>query len=81
MDEKVQRFGFFTSRFIEAPTSEDVERCAVEHIRSDVNLRNAVLNSSDAPPEVFIDEFAEVDPDIVPEAQGGFTFFPAENND
>ena len=79
-DEGAERLGFYTSRFIEAPGEDDVERCAVEHIRGDTKLRSVVLNPPDAPPEVFIEEFVEVDPDTVPETQGGFTFFPAENN-
>src|SRR5215813_461120 len=80
MNEVVQRFGFYTRRFIEAPTCDDVERCAVEHIQDDTYLRGAMLNPSDSPPEIFIEEFTEVDASAVPEIQDGLTFFPAEDN-
>jgi hypothetical protein len=79
-ERDVERRGFYTSRFIEAPSEDKVEHCAVEHIRADARLLDATLNPVDAPPEVFIEEFVEVDEDTVPEIQGGFTFFPSENN-
>jgi hypothetical protein len=75
----VERLGFYTTRYIEAPSPSDAERCAVDHIRGDARLRSAVLNTQDAPPEIFIEECVEVDPDTVPDAHaGGFTFFPGD---
>ncbi len=77
----VKRLGFYTTRYIEAPSAADIERCAVDHIRGDAHLRNAVLNPPDAPPTVFVDEYVEVDPETVQDKLvGGFTFFPGETD-
>ncbi|MGO9691383.1 MAG: hypothetical protein ACLP2X_23010 [Syntrophobacteraceae bacterium] len=75
LDGNVRRYGFYTSRLIEAPSLAELERYAVDHIQNDAQLRSQVLNSPDTPPEIYIEELMEVAPDTIPESQGSFAFF------
>ena len=43
------RFGFYTWRYVEAPTPEEAERLAVDVVRGEETLRSAVLNASSDP--------------------------------
>jgi hypothetical protein len=77
---EIKRMGFYTTRWIEASSSEDAENRAIELIRSDAELRPQVLNAKNDPPMVYIEELAEVEEHDVPDIQQGFSFFPEEMN-
>ena len=74
----VECVGFYTTRFIEAETSEEAEKAAVALIRTDPKLKHSVLNERNDPPMVFVDSNEEVSESDVPDIAQGFTFFPEE---
>src|SRR5437764_14866774 len=43
------RFGFYTWRYVEAPTPEEAERLAVDVVPGEETLRSAVLTASSHP--------------------------------
>ena len=77
---EVKRFGFYTTRFVEASNSNKAEERALELIRNDPELRSQVLNTPHDPPMIYTEEMVEIEEDEVPEVQRGFSFFPAETN-
>jgi hypothetical protein len=76
---ETKRFGFYTTRFIEADAIENAEIAAVEAIRGDKELRHTALNERNDPPLVFVEEIHEILKTEIPSASTGFTFFPAES--
>jgi len=81
LDERVKRYGFYATRFVEAHSPEDAQRHAVDRIRNDAELRAAALAPKTVEPEIFVEEIIEVESNSVPESKGaGFSFFPAESD-
>ena len=60
-DGKIKRLSFFQNLFIEAENNESAEEKAIQLIRSDQSLRDAVRNSQDDPPRLFVEELHELD--------------------
>jgi hypothetical protein len=78
---EIKRYGFYTTRFVEASRREDAEHDALDRIKNDAELRAAVLNADNIAPELFIEELVEVEADSVPEDKGaGFSFYPRESD-
>lgn len=78
---EIKRYGFYTTRFVEASRREDAEHDALDRIKNDAELRAAVLNPDNIAPELFIEELVEVEADNVPENKGaGFSFYPGESD-
>lgn len=72
----VKRLGFYTTRFVEASDDDTAGQSAVESVRKDDQLRQAVLNDRSDPPMIFaeeIEELASFGPDDGPSR--GFTFY------
>ena len=70
--------GFYTTRFVEADSSESAELLAVDLLRRDKKLRS-VLNPRSDPPRIFAEEIDAIQADAVPEIAPGYTFFPADD--
>ena len=56
----VKRFGFYTTRFVEALDKDEAERRAVESLRQEDRLRGGVLNDQSDPPMLFAEEIDEI---------------------
>lgn len=56
----VKRFGFYTTRFVEALDKDEAERRAVESLRQEDRLRGGVLNDPSDPPMLFAEEIDEI---------------------
>ncbi len=70
-----QKYGFFTTRFIEAQDSSNAEKIAIDLIRGE--LLEKVLNDPSDPPLLSLSEIREVesfDNHLVPGT--GFTWYP-----
>ena len=50
--------GFYTTRFVEADLPEEAESRAVQLVREDFKLREAVLNGKTDPPMIYLQEIA-----------------------
>jgi len=77
LDGKTGRYGFFTTRFIEAKDLKGAETTSISMIRNE--LKAIVLNSIDDPPAVYIEEINDIDDigkNIMPGS--GFTWFESE---
>jgi hypothetical protein len=72
----VKRFGFYTTRFVEAVDESEAERCAVEYLRQEDRLRGSVLNDPSDPPMIFAEEIDEVPSfDAVEDRSPGLAFY------
>jgi len=70
--------GFYTTRFVQADSSESAELLAVDLLRQDKKLRS-ILNWRSDLPRIFAEEIGAVHADDVPEIAPGYAFFPAED--
>ena len=72
----VKRFGFYTTRFVEAPNEAEAERLAIAALRQDDRLRGRGLNDMSDPPMLFAEEIAALSPlDALEEAAPGLVFY------
>ena len=55
------RYGFFTSRFVEADDPAAAESAAVQMLRDDAEPRGLVRNSPNDPPVIYVEEITELD--------------------
>ncbi len=73
LDDSAKKFGFFTTRYVEADDPENAENAAVQMLREDPKLQ-AVLNDRSDPPTIFAGEIIEIVPD--PECvNAGYSFY------
>lgn len=56
-DGEVRRYGFYTHVFVSASNCGKAELKAVDLVRKDKGLREAILNSKSDPPLLFAEEF------------------------
>ena len=77
-DDKIQKLGFFTTRYISVENQSQALNTALDLIREE--LKDVVLNEFSNPPIMFQDDLYEVDSFGDANAPGGgFTFFPDED--
>ena len=56
-----QRYGFYTTVFVEAFTPADAESRAMDVLREDAHLRDVALNAQDDPWTLAADEVHEIE--------------------
>jgi hypothetical protein len=74
-----KRFGFYTTRFVEAQDPDAAETAAVQMLREDVTLQH-VLNDRSDPPMIYAEEITEAvkrDPEY---GNTGYSFYPEEDD-
>jgi hypothetical protein len=76
IDESQQRLGFYTTRFVEAPSEDDAEKIGISLIRSDKRLNPR--NHRNDPPRIDVSEIEEVDEADVPDLPPGYAFYPED---
>lgn len=78
VDEEKGRFGFYTTRFVEARNCKDAEELAMELIRSE--LGPLILNERSNPPIIHVEEIVKVDDLADSNVSGtGFTWYMDES--
>ncbi|HJP95836.1 MAG TPA: hypothetical protein VJ843_00535 [Candidatus Saccharimonadales bacterium] len=77
IDGRVQRMGFYTTRFVEAKDAEQAEAIAVELIKRDTKLSETVLNKRGDSPMLHAEEVEEVEESG---AQLGYAFYSEEES-
>jgi hypothetical protein len=60
-DGRPQRFGFSATRDVEAHSPEEAEQRAIQSVRDDVELNQALLNDASDPPRIVVTQNVEVD--------------------
>ncbi len=80
VDDEPQRLGFYTTRFVEAPNSDQARQHALRLVREDPKLAGMVLNESSDPPMLSVGEIEEVESfEEFESVPPGFTFYPDES--
>lgn len=74
-DRKPQKYGFYTTRDVEAKSFEDAELKAVELIKNDDVLIIDILNDKADSPMIFVKEMRLLESDEKRLINLGFTFY------
>jgi hypothetical protein len=77
MDSEVRKYGFFTTRFVEALDQDDAKGRVIEMLR--VELKTLVQNKKSDSPMMFVEEIEELETFGKFKVPGaGFTWYPEE---
>jgi hypothetical protein len=75
----VKKYGFFTTRYVEAENPEEAEMKAVQLVRTDQSLQQAVRNEGSSP-AIHLSSFLELRSfDGVRPPGRGYSFFPEDS--
>jgi len=74
-----QKFGFYTTRDIEAESYEGAELKVIKTIQEDETLKNNVLNGKNDSPTIYINEMKLFESDEEKLNNSGFTFYREDN--
>jgi len=74
----VKRFGFYTTREVEAADPDSAESMALQLMNESSTLRDMVRNSADDPPMLFIEEVVEIESVDSAKPVPGFAFYDDE---
>ena len=76
MDGRLGRYGFFTTRFVEALDPVGAENAAIQRIRETQHLRDSVRNSPDDRPVMDVTLIAELESfDGIANREQGFVWY------
>ena len=79
---KIQKHGFYTTRYIEAENLEEAELKAVETIKSDKKLIDSVKNERTDAPMIYLEEISELETfENVNPPGTGYTFYIEDKNE
>ena len=79
-DGKNTLMGFYTTRWVEASSPKEAEIVAIEMIKNDQELSEAIINEKDNPPMLYAEEILEIESfEGVNPPGTGYTFYPEEN--
>jgi len=79
IDGNVEVVGFYTTRYIEAPTPGEAEAIASELLFDDEDLRPPPGDWSDLQPRIVFEEVEQVAEPL--DINDGFNFFPMEEDE
>lgn len=77
VNDRPQKMGFYTNRWVEADDLESAEARVVAMIRAEPKLRSLVLNSPEDPPRIYVEELELV---AALEAPTGLAYFTDESS-
>ena len=82
VDEETEKFGFYTTVYVEALDDEGGELKAMELLRNDQKLVSVTLNSKSDPPMMYMEEIEELETfEGLNLPRTGFAFFTAEDSE
>jgi hypothetical protein len=77
-----QKFGLYTTAFVEEQDEEQEEQKSNGPLRNDKEFSRSVLNEQSDPPMMFVDEIDELESfEGVNLPRTGFSFFPEEGKE
>ena len=80
-DGKLEKFGFYTTRWVQADNPQEAELKAVSLVREDKSLKASICNESSDPPVIYLDELTEIDSfDGINVPGAGYSLYPDEDN-
>jgi hypothetical protein len=77
----VERNGFYVTRDVEADSFEKAELEAVELIRNENKLREAIVNEHDNPPMIYVENLRILDAEEDSLNNSGFVFYTGDDNE
>ena len=73
---KIEKFGFYTSRWVEATSPTEGEKSVIELIKQDSSLKGVILNPERDPPVLYVEEINEIESFAGVDPPGsGYSFF------
>lgn len=82
LEGTIRKYGFYTTRFVEAENPEKAELYAVQLIKEDEKIRKNVKNPKSDPPMLFLEKLEEVSSFEGVKLPGtGYTFFPDDETE
>lgn len=76
LNDSEERFGFNTTRYVEAINEEEAENLVIDMLREDSTLTVSILNAEDDSPMLYVEEITELDSfEGTGVPGGGFTFY------
>ena len=82
VNEEAQKFGFYTTVYVEALDDESAELNAMEILRTDQKLVGITLNSKSDSPMMYMEEIEELETfEGLNLPRTGFSFFSAEDSE
>lgn len=79
LDGQRKRFGFYTTRFVEAHDEAESKIKAIKLIQEDEKLKETLNESFDLP-KIFIEKINKIKPEKIPPGTIGYAFFSDEEN-
>jgi hypothetical protein len=77
-----ERFGFFTTRYVEARDDQEATEVALNLIRNDKSLMASVLNKKNDAPMLYVEEIVELgDFEGLKPPGGGYSLYPMNGED
>jgi len=82
LDGTEQKFGFYTTVFVDAEDEEEAEQRSIQLLRHDPKLQESTLNNKSDSPMMYVEEIEELDSfDGYKLPRFGFAFFLMENDE
>ena len=82
VDGKIQKHGFYTTSYVEAPNQQEAEHFVIDQLRKDFNFAGAVMNEQSDPPMIYVEGIEELETFEGCSVEGtGFTFYPESGDD
>lgn len=69
--------GFYTTRYVESESASELEKAALDDLRSDPRLKLSKPPLSE--PKVFFEEFEEIQKSLIPAEEEGFVWYLMED--
>jgi hypothetical protein len=78
--QQKKKYGFYTTRDVEAGTIEEACEKAIEVMKNDDNIKSITLNSRKDPPMLRVDEISILADDEELVAKWGYTYYPEDED-
>lgn len=80
MNKELQKYGFFTTRFVEANNPKDAEDKTMDMLRGEEKLKDIIKNVKNDPPMMYAKEILEIETfDGIDNLKPGFAWYKEKN--
>jgi hypothetical protein len=73
--DRIEKYGFYATRDVEAESFEGAELIAVDLIRNEEQIKEVTLNTASDPPMLFLEEIRELKPGEESINGSGYTYY------
>lgn len=76
---QIRKYGFFTTRCVDADGPQQAEVSAISLLRRNQSLKKMVRNAEGDQPMLYVEEVAQVEPfHSLPRSEQGFSWYPED---